>query len=228
MTILSLNNVSKKFSSTAETTGVISSANLQISTGQFVLLHGQSGAGKTTLLSIAGGLLTPTTGEVFWNSESIYSIRESRRAHLRAHMIGFVFQQFHLIPYLNVMDNVLLPALTTSQINQPIKKRATHLVEQLGISHRKNNVPSQLSVGESQRCALARALLLEPPVILADEPTGNLDEENAEIVLQTLAQYARGEHAVMMVSHQSAPKDFATDIFSVKDGELKGEVNRKQ
>ena len=148
---------------------------------------GPSGCGKTTLLLVAGGLLRPENGEVSIDGTDPYSLSGEQRARFRAEQIGFVFQQFHLVPYLNVLDNVMAPALVTGETSA--RERAGILVERFGLADRLGHRPGQLSTGERQRVALARALLNEPRVILADEPTGNLDRRTAKTLFGLLVDF---------------------------------------
>ena len=173
---------------------------LSLAAGEFVAVQGPSGCGKTTLLLIAGGLLAPTEGRVLLNRQDPYALSADQRAGFRAAHLGFVFQQFHLVPYLSVLDNVLAPALAASVPDA--RDRAEALVAHFGLHSRRLHVPGELSTGERQRTALARALLNRPKLLLADEPTGNLDRENAGIVLDHLVEFARTGGAVLLVSHE--------------------------
>ena len=174
---------------------------LSVEPGKFVALKGPSGCGKSTLLLIAGGLLRPTAGDVEIAGFEPYKLALDERAAFRANTVGFVFQQFHLVPYLDVLDNVLAPSLASGRKD---RNRAEALVEQFGLTPRAHHTPSALSTGERQRVAMARALYNEPKVLLADEPTGNLDPKNGEIVLKQLVAFADQGGAVLMVTHASA------------------------
>ena len=172
---------------------------LQVDPGEFVAVCGPSGCGKSTLLLIIGLLLSADDGNLELNGQDVDGMSSPSKSSFRARNIGFVFQDFHLIPYLNVLENVMVPALA-----RPIDDaagRASRLLEEMGLSHRHDHLPSELSAGERQRTALVRALLLSPKLILADEPTGNLDRENADVVLSHLADYADRGGAVIMATH---------------------------
>lgn len=175
---------------------------LDLAAGEFAAVQGPSGCGKTTLLLIAGGLLAPTAGRVTLAGEDPYALSPERRAEFRARHLGFVFQQFHLVPYLSVFENVLAPALATTLPDA--RARAEELMARFGLQARRHHVPGELSTGERQRTALARALLNRPRLLLADEPTGNLDGENAAIVLAHLREFAQAGGAVLLVTHEDA------------------------
>ena len=190
----------------------IKDVNLSVAAGKFVALKGPSGCGKSTLLLIAGGLLRPTSGDVEIAGVEPYKLSLEERAAFRANTVGFVFQQFHLVPYLDVLDNILAPSLASGRKD---RKRAEALVEQFGLTHRAHHTPSALSTGERQRAAMARALYNEPKVLLADEPTGNLDPENAAIVLKQLVAFADQGGAVLMVTHASDASSVADEIITL-------------
>jgi putative ABC transport system ATP-binding protein len=177
----------------------VEGVDLEARKGEFIALRGPSGCGKSTLLFVAGGLLRPEEGIVEIDGENLYDQDAAKRASIRANHLGFVFQQFHLVPYLDALDNVLAPTLARSISNA--EEKANSLLDRFGLSNRRRHVPATLSVGEQQRVALARALLLEPKLLLADEPTGNLDPENAESILSHLATFSKEGGAVLMVTH---------------------------
>ena len=183
---------------------------LQVGKGEFVVVEGPSGSGKTTLLLIAGGLLHPSEGLVQIGHTNIYTVPSAARAALRAEKIGFVFQQFHLISYLSVMENVLAPSLALNDRNG-LERRARDLLSRFELDSRIDHYPSELSTGERQRVSLARALLNRPGLLLADEPTGNLDRENTAIVIDTLADFAQAGGAVLMVTHSREAAARRTD-----------------
>jgi len=178
----------------------LSDADLTANPGDLLTLHGPSGSGKSTLLQIAGALLKPDSGNVEVGGENPYSLSPNRRSRFRLQNLGFVFQDSNLLPYLTLTENILAPTLTGTQ---PETGRADKLLEQFGLGHRKSHRPSELSAGEKQRVALARALLLKPKLLLADEPTGNLDPENTDIVLGYLEEYAAAGNAVVIATHEA-------------------------
>lgn len=198
---------------------------LQLDAGQFVAIRGPSGCGKSSLLLTAGTLLAPDSGEVLIQGEQPYQMSSDRRATFRAEHLGFVFQQFHLVPYLSVLENVLaariaLPvgASLGGAAENDDQQRASELLEQFGLGDRLGHTPSQLSSGERQRCALARALLNRPALLLADEPTGNLDPENSAIVLRALRQFADGGGAVLLVTHDEQASTAADQVLHMNSG----------
>jgi ABC-type lipoprotein export system ATPase subunit len=197
--MLEIRNLCKSFAKDNVRLNLLENVTLTISKGEYVAVQGPSGCGKTTLLLMAGGLLRPDKGQVLINNQNIYELNADERAIFRGQNIGFVFQQYHLIPYLTVLENVLTPALARNEIEST--NRGSALLEQFGLSHRLNHLPAELSAGEKQRVALARALLFQPAVLLADEITGNLDDKNANLVLDYLKDYAQNGGAVLLVTH---------------------------
>jgi len=216
--MLAIQNLTKSYRRSGDTVEALVGASLEVSAGEFAAVQGASGSGKTTLLLAAGGLLAPDGGTVEIDGQNPYALDPNRRAAFRAGKVGFVFQQFHLIPYLSVSDNVLAPALARSPSNAEEKGR--QLIERFGLTHRAEHLPGELSVGERQRAGLARALLNEPDLILADEPTGNLDEDNARIVLESLADFAQSGRAVLLVTHDTHAAGFAQKQWRLDNGKL--------
>ena len=216
--MLVIQNLTKSYRRSGNTVEALAGVSLEVSAGEFAAVQGASGSGKTTLLLAAGGLLAPDGGPVEIDGRNPYALDPDRRAVFRAEKVGFVFQQFHLIPYLSVSDNVLAPALARPSSNAQEKVR--ELVERFGLANRAEHLPGELSVGERQRAALARALLNEPDLILADEPTGNLDEDNARIVLQSLVDFAQSGRAVLLVTHDANAAGFAQKRWRLGNGRL--------
>ena len=211
--------VTKTYAAKDGPVNALANVTLQIDAGQFIAVRGASGCGKSTLLLAAGGLLRPTSGTVTVAGQNVYELTSEKRAAFRAAQIGFVFQQFHLIPYLTVLDNILTASLAAPSDNA--KTRCEELIERFNLSHRKNHTPGKLSTGEKQRTALARALLNEPRVLLADEPTGNLDPENADIVLESLKSFANQGGAVLLVTHDGRASDVADETKYLDAGSFK-------
>lgn len=216
--LVNISNLSKSYHKTEGVVRVLEDASLQIMAGEFVTVRGPSGCGKTTLLLIAGGLLAPNQGTVKVDGQDLYLLPSESRAMFRASKIGFVFQQFHLIPYFNVLDNVLSPSLAAATPHP--RKRAGELISRFGLSDRIRHVPAELSTGERQRTALARALFNSPKLLLADEPTGNLDDENSMVVLDCMTDFARSGGAVLMVSHDAAAAGRSDRVIAIKNGKL--------
>ena len=197
--ILKIQNLTKVYAGPEGEVRAVTDLSLSADAGEFVAVCGPSGCGKSTLLLVAGGLLKPDDGEVVVDGKSLYRLSRGERAALRSRSIGFVFQQFHLIPYLDVLGNVLAPALEGG-VNGA-RERARELIGRFGLTDRSHHVPGQLSTGEKQRTAMARALLNQPRLVLADEPTGNLDHESADAVLTHLREFADDGGAVLLVTH---------------------------
>jgi len=216
--MLDFNNVTKTFRGPDGDVAALKEVSFSIQAGELVAVQGSSGCGKTTMLLMAGGLLTPSSGEVRIGQQNPYELGMGRRTALRADLIGFVFQQFHLIPYLTVLDNILAP--TVARPNPEARARAGELIRHFQLEHRVNHVPDQLSTGECQRTALARALLNQPKLILADEPTGNLDEKNGAIVLDHLTAFTRNGGAVLLVTHDSRIALSADRILTLDGGQI--------
>ena len=196
-----LKKINKVFRTARESVHALRDINMEVKKGEFIVLKGPSGSGKTTLLMTIGAMLQPASGTVLINGNDIYSFNERERTRFRAKYIGFVFQEFYLIPYLNIIDNILLSAGIIR--NGESLKKALDLSEQLGLSHRIFHRPYELSAGEQQRTALIRALIHDPQIILADEPTGNLDPENSEIVINVLENFHKKGGVVIMGSHRN-------------------------
>ena len=211
-------NVAKTFQGGGQAVRALDGVSFRVSAGEFVTVRGASGCGKSTLLLIAGGMMRPGEGRVEIAGTDPYALSSSRRAAFRAENIGFVFQQFHLLPYLTVLDNVLAP--TVARRIADARQRAAELLARFGLGERATHLPGELSTGEKQRTALARALLGNPRVLLADEPTGNLDEENGQAVLRSLADFAARGGSVLMVTHDSQAAATAPRALCLREGKL--------
>ncbi len=217
--LLALESLSKSYPGPEGSVKAVDEVSLTVGGGEFVVVMGPSGCGKTTLLLAAGALLRPTQGRVLLNGQDPYALSPGSRAQFRAVNIGFVFQQFHLLAYLDVLDNILAPTLALGG-NGNTRARALELAQRFGLANRLHHVPAALSTGERQRVALARALFNQPKLLLADEPTGNLDEGNGEIVLRCLADFARDGGAVLLVTHEPRAGDHADRIMKMVGGKL--------
>ncbi len=214
--MLDATDITKTYAHNGRTVRAVANIDVRVDAGEFLALCGPSGCGKTTLLMILGGLLAPDTGVVSLDGEDIYACRTERRGQLRGRKIGFVFQQFHLIPYLSVLDNVRAPALACPGVD--LGDPATELIHRFGLTDRIDHVPAALSTGQRQRVALARAMVANPGVLLADEPTGNLDEANSQLILDCLTQYAQSGGAVVMVTHDRAAAARAQRMLTMDRG----------
>jgi len=217
--MIQLQHINKTFKGLSKHTEALKDVDLEISRQTFSVIRGPSGSGKTTLLMCAGGMLRPSSGSVRIQEEDLYSLNTRERSRFRASRIGFVFQSFYLVSYLNVLENVLLSAGLAKERNGIY--RARELIDQLGLSERILHKPSELSAGESQRVALARALIHQPELILADEPTGNLDPDNALEVLKILHDYHRSGGTVMLVTRGKDADQYADRIYYLDKGLIK-------
>ncbi len=191
---------------------------LEISPGEFVAVIGPSGSGKTTLLSMLGGMLAPSSGKVWLDGQSLYDATAAQRALMRQQKLGFVFQTFNLIPYLSALENVQVPLMLNGRCSAEQQERLMALLTRVGLELRVHHKPSELSIGQQQRVALARTLANDPAVILADEPTGNLDPETREQVLQFLEELRHEGRTVVVVTHDPATASRATRVIKLRDG----------
>ena len=191
----------------------------EVAEGEFVAVRGPSGCGKTTLLLTLGGMQRPSAGSVQLGGRDLYALSPAERAGLRSSEIGFVFQMFHLVPYLDLLGNVLLAC--PGKPSAEVRRRAGGLLDDLGLADRASHRPGELSAGERQRLAVARALLNRPKLILADEPTGNLDPENAAEVIRHLAEFHRGGGTVVLVTHGASADTHADRTLRLDQGQLK-------
>jgi len=200
---------------------ILQGVDLQVHKGEIISIVGSSGSGKSTLLHILGGLDHPTSGDVFWQEESIYQFNKDKLADLRNKKVGFVFQFHHLLPEFTAIENVMMPALIQNQPFAKAEKRAAELLNRFGMSERLNHRPSQLSGGEQQRVSMARALTNHPSIILADEPTGNLDEKNTESMLSRLFQLREIENvSIVLITHEKEIATRCDIVYSLHNGTL--------
>jgi len=216
--MIEVNNLSKVYAARGAKVAALEGVSLNVKAGEFVAVQGPSGCGKTTLLLATGALLMPTSGTVAVDGQNPYGLSPEKRARFRGSTIGFVFQQFHLVPYLNVEQNILAASLAAPADHA--RERAQSLMDHFQLTGRARHVPAELSVGERQRAALARALLNQPKVLLADEPTGNLDGDNAGIVLGYLVEFARGGGAVLLVTHDDRAAELADRTIRMRQGRI--------
>ena len=217
--MLQLQSVSKTFAAPGGAVRALDGVTLGVASGEFVAIRGPSGCGKSTLLLTAGALLRPDSGEVVVDGQNLYATTGAQRALLRATTIGFVFQHYHLLPYMTLLDNVLAPSLACAASHAP-RERAMELLEKLGLADRARHTPAQLSAGERQRTALARALFASPSLLLADEPTGNLDPASAATILGEFEAFAKAGGAVVMVTHDANAAARAVRVFWMRRGSL--------
>ena len=214
--MLRAENLGKTYRKAGKAVRALDGFSLRADPGEFVAVRGPSGCGKTTLLLIVGGLLRPDGGRVALDGEDPYALSPGARARFRADHVGFVFQQFHLVPYLTVLDNVLAASL--AKPSGDAQRRARDLVAHVGLADRADHVPAELSTGERQRVALARALLNQPRLLLADEPTGNLDAASGGVVLGHRRAFAEAGGTVLLVTHDAAAAEVAGRAVEMQEG----------
>lgn len=213
-------NLRKIYTTEEVETTALNKVNLKVNEGEFVAVMGPSGCGKSTLLNILGLLDNPTDGDYYFMGTEVSKFSEKDRAHLRKKNIGFVFQSFNLIDELTVYENVELPLLYLKMPAPDRKKKVTEVLEHMQLVPRKNHFPQQLSGGQQQRVAVARAIVSEPKIILADEPTGNLDSANGEEVMRLVTQLHEGGTTVIMVTHSPSYAEFAQRVVHLFDGHI--------
>lgn len=216
--MIELVGVSKVYRTTHGEVRAVDDVTLAIAAGEFVALKGHSGSGKSTLLALLGGLALPSTGSVMVAGHNVGNLSSSERARFREENIGFVFQMFHLLPYLSVLDNVLVAAPAGSRAAS--RDYAKQLLHEFGMNERITHRPSQLSAGERQRVAMARALLNRPKLLLADEPTGNLDEKNAEALLDFLGGFHQAGGTIVLATHDERAAERADRITELSSGKV--------
>jgi len=199
--MIALQAVSKHFELRGKPVAALANVSLDIPKGDFVAIIGPSGSGKSTFLHVVGGMLSPTEGKVRIDNDSIYDLTLEQRSSLRKKKIGFVFQTFNLVPYLTALENVQVPLVLAEMAEEEQHRRAEALLGRVGLADRLDHKPRELSVGQQQRVALARMLANDPALILADEPTGNLDPETAESIMNFLGELSREGRTIVMVTH---------------------------
>lgn len=220
-TVVACENISKTFARKANRVEALHDVSFELNAGELVTIRGKSGCGKSTLMLCLGGLQRPDRGTVHVNGQDLYSLNADARARFRGRHIGYVFQQFHLIPYLTVQENVMAARLgLADQPTSSAKADAKELLERVGLADRLTHNPAELSVGECQRVAIARALINSPALILADEPTGNLDDENTDGVLKILRQIADEGTTVAIVTHDPQCDSQADRVIRLEAGRV--------
>lgn len=222
--MIKLKDIKKVFSTETVETWALREVNLEVKEGEFVAIMGPSGCGKSTLLNILGLLDTPTEGTYILNGKEVSKLTENERTDLRKGVIGFVFQSFNLIDELNVYENIELPLIYMGIPSKQRKERVEAVMDRMAITHRKKHFPSQLSGGQQQRVAIARAVLPNPKIILADEPTGNLDSKNGKEVLDLLCDLHKRGTTIIMVTHSQHDASYADRIINLYDGQIVQQV----
>ncbi len=224
--MLKLHNMYKVYSTDEVETVALNGVNLEIEQGDFVAIMGPSGCGKSTLLNIVGMLDNPSDGDYFFFDENIARYSESQRSEIRKQNIGFIFQNFNLIEELSVAENIELALLYHDMPSAERKKRVANVMDRMGIAHRAKHMPGQLSGGQQQRVAVARAVVGDQPLILADEPTGNLDSVHGQEVMELLRSLNKEGTTIVMVTHSPAHADYAHRIVNLFDGYIVTENTR--
>ncbi len=223
---IELNEVKKTYQSASQQVEALRGVTLQIGSGEFVAIMGASGSGKSTLLHLCALLDRPTSGTLKVNGQDLSGLTERQCVEFRRHQVGLIFQQFNLIPNLSVRDNVLLPARLAGTCDQKVVDRAVHLIDRLGLSARQLHKPDALSGGEQQRTAIARALVMRPALLLADEPTGNLDSANARHFWSLLSDMLEESPlTVVVVTHEPAAAAEADRVVVLRDGAVAGQFD---
>jgi len=218
--LLELQNIHKHYQLGEKTIQVINGISLKVNHGDFLAVMGTSGSGKSTLMYILGSLVSPDTGAYFLQDREMLSLDDAGKSWVRANWLGFVFQTFHLLPELTVFDNVALPFLYKKVDPRTKKERILRAIQRVGLEHRRQHRPAELSGGEMQRAAIARALVVEPLLILADEPTGNLDSQNSQEILDLFAELNQTGSTIIMVTHDPQVAATADMTLHMKDGIL--------
>lgn len=218
--MLKLHNISKIYRTDEVETAALDAVNIEIEEGEFVAIMGPSGCGKSTLLNLIGMLDSPTSGEYFFGDEDIASYSETQLSNLRKHNIGFIFQSFNLIDELTVFENIELALLYHNISSAERKQKVDRIMDKVGIAHRAKHMPSQLSGGQQQRVAVARAIVGNQRLILADEPTGNLDSAHGQEVMHMLQTLNDEGTTIIMVTHSAAHADYAKRIINLFDGKV--------
>lgn len=213
-------NLTKVYRTEDIETTALNELNLEIEPGEFVAVMGPSGCGKSTLLNVLGMIDSPTSGEYYFMDEEVGHLPERKRSNIRKHNLGFVFQSFNLIDELTVFENVELPMLYTRTPSSERKERVEELLESMKMMHRRNHFPQQLSGGQQQRVAVARAIVNKPKLILADEPTGNLDSSNGDEVMRLLGDLNEAGTTIVMVTHSQFCAEFANRVVRMLDGQI--------
>lgn len=218
--MLKIKEIEKSFRNGDEVVKALNGVSLEISENEFVAFMGSSGSGKSTLMNILGCLDTPTQGEYFLNGANVASMSDEALSKVRNEHIGFIFQTFHLLPKLDAIGNVKLPLRYSDISDEEATERAVHLLKKVGLEHRMHHKPFEMSGGQRQRVAIARALINNPAVVLADEPTGNLDSKTSEEIMALLTDLHKQGQTIVMVTHEDDIAEFAERVVRMKDGQV--------
>jgi putative ABC transport system ATP-binding protein len=220
MSLIEIKSLSKTYDGGEEKVDALVEVDLHIERGEFISVMGPSGSGKSTLLTILGGLNHPTKGEIIVDDIPIYQLSLERLADFRRESLGFIFQSFQLIPYLTVVENVMLPLSITERSNRQQIRMAGEILEKIGLRKKEKRLPDQLSGGEQERVAIARALVNSPPILLADEPTGNLDTKTGKEIMKLFKSLNQEGQTIIMVTHNPENASFSSRRVSLRDGRV--------
>jgi putative ABC transport system ATP-binding protein len=223
MSLIEAKGISKIYKTGAGTVEALTDVDLRINQGDFISIMGPSGSGKSTLLTILGGLNHPTRGELIVDEIPVYKLPTERLADFRREYIGFIFQSFQLIPYLTVIENVMLPLSITDRPSKEQSRVAHEILEKVGLKGKEKRLPDQLSGGEQQRVAIARALVNSPPILLADEPTGNLDSKTGQEIMNLFKDLNKEGQTIIIATHNTDNTAFSKRTLFLKDGKLKND-----
>ena len=221
--IIELKNLSKHYEMGENIVRALDGIDVKIKKGDFIAIVGPSGSGKSTMMNMIGALDLATEGEIFLDDEDIENLEESELAQIRGRKIGFVFQTFNLIPTLTALENVMLPMTFQGLGGEEKLERAEEILKKVGLEHRKNHFPNELSGGEGQRVAIARALANNPEVILADEPTGNLDSKTGKEIMKIFTDLNKKGKTIILVTHDLDLTKYATKVLKLRDGKIEKE-----
>ncbi|NOY46045.1 MAG: ABC transporter ATP-binding protein [Deltaproteobacteria bacterium] len=220
MSYLTAENLTKRYGSGDTAVLAVRGMTFSVDQGEFVAVMGESGSGKSTLLSILGALNTPTEGRYLVDDIDVYGLDSERRADFRREFLGFVFQSFHLVPYLTLAENVMLPLATVKVARNEKRRMALEALDRVGLGGKADRLPSQVSGGEQERVAIARAIVNDPPILLADEPTGNLDTKTSQEIMGLLTRLNQEGTTVVMVTHSPDCAAYARRVLRVVDGRV--------
>jgi putative ABC transport system ATP-binding protein len=223
--MIRLEHVSRSYGSGSQAVAAVRDISLEIQPGSFVAVVGASGSGKSTLLNLMGALDRPSSGRVLLEDRDLSTLSDAARTRLRRTHIGFVFQFFNLLPTLTALENVALPARLARQTGKATTQRAEQLLDRMGLSERRRHRPDQLSGGEMQRVAIARALMMDPPLMLADEPTGNLDSSTGNTILELLRGAVDAHRTLVLITHDPAIAQRAQRVVTMADGQLSSDAH---
>ena len=228
MNLIEMNSICKSYRNIGFETRVLEDVTLHIKEGEYVSLMGPSGAGKSTLMAIMGCLSQPTSGEYILDGEEVGTLNDRKLSRVRNEKIGFVFQAFHLLPGVTALENVILPLVYAKRPPSNIKERARELLAKVGMEHRLHHTPGQLSGGEQQRVTIARSLINDPRIILADEPTGNLDSKNGIEIMKTFDNLIKEGKTIVLITHDLEVAQHAGRIVSIRDGQIASDGNHEE